>query len=74
MCIFHETVHVVKNIQNNLLGNKRFQFPGFEFFGFEQDVIMPGRESSWRLLHDVYDADGRWSSNLKKAHTLNAQV
>ena len=72
--IFYDTVHLVKNIRNNLLGNKRFLFPGFEFFGFEQDVIMPGGELSWRLLHDVHDADGRCSSNLRKAHILNAQV
>ena len=53
--LFHDTVHLVKNIRNNLLGNKRVLFPEFDFFfGFEQDVIMPGGELSWRLLHDVH--------------------
>ena len=67
-------VHLVKIIRNNLLGNKWFLFPGFDFFGFEQDVTMPDGELSWRLLHDVRDAVGRGSSNLRKAHKLNAQV
>ena len=71
---FHDTVHLVKNIRNNLLGNKRFLFLGFEFLGFEQDVIMPGGELFWRLLHVDHDADGRCSSNLRKAHRLNSQV
>ena len=33
-----------KNIRYNLVGNKSFLFPGFGFFGFEQDVILPGGE------------------------------
>ena len=74
MVLFYDTVHLVKNIQNNLPGNKRFLFPGFDFFGFEFGVIIPGGELSWRLLYDVHKADGRCSSNLRKAHKLNAQV
>ena len=35
---------------------------------------MPGGELSCRLLHDVQDADGRCSSNLRKAHWPDAQV
>ena len=59
MYLFHDTVHLVKNIRNNLLDKKSFLLTGFDFFfGFEQDVIMSGGELSWRLLHDVHDADG----------------
>ena len=72
--LFYDTVHLVKNIRNILLGNKRILFPGFEFFGFEQNMIMPGGELTWRLLHDVHDADGRCCFNLRKAQRLNAQV
>ena len=57
--LFYDTVHLVKNIRNNLLGNKRFIFPTFEFHGFDEDVVVTGGEISWRLLHEVHDASSQ---------------
>ena len=35
--LFYDTVHLVKNIRNNLLSNKRFLFPDFNFFSARCD-------------------------------------
>ena len=73
--LFSDTVHLVKkNLWNNLIANKRLLFATFEVSGFEQDVIMPGGNSSWSLLHDMHNTDSLCSSNLRKAHRLYAQV
>ena len=51
--LFYDSAHLVKNIRNNLFGNKRFIFPMFEFWGFDRDIVVTGGEISLSLLHDV---------------------
>ena len=72
--LFYDTVHLIKNIRNNLLERKRFIFPNFKFVGFSKDITVTSGEVSWRLLHEVHDADSSCSSNLRKANKLNAQA
>ena len=72
--LFFDTVHILKNVRNNLLNNKRFLFPDFLFNGFEEDIHVPGGEVSWRLLHEVHDKDSLCKANLRKAPKLNAKV
>ena len=33
ICLFYDTVHLIKNIRNNLINRKRFFFPSFSFSG-----------------------------------------
>ena len=45
--LFYDTVHLVKNMRNNLLNYKRFIFPKFEYHGFCVPIILPAGEITW---------------------------
>ena len=64
------SVHLLKNIRNNLLTSKRFIFPKFEFHLLIDPIIVPAGEMSWNLLHRVYEEDEKLTCNLRKAHKL----
>ena len=72
--LFFDSVHLIKNIRNNLLARRRFIFPPFRFVDFEDEINVPGGEVSWKLLHDVHKRDASLSANLKKAPQLNSKV
>ena len=69
-----DSVHLVKNIRNNLLSAKRFIFPEFEFDGFYDKVSVPAGDLSWHLLHKVHEKDLLLKANLRKARKLNAKT
>ena len=68
--LFYDSVHLVKNIRNNLLNGKRFIFPEFKFNSSTFSIFVPAGEISWRLLNDVYDRDQKLEGNLRKAPKL----
>ena len=72
--MFFDSVHLLKNIRNNLLNNKRFIFPPFSFNGFSDPIKCEGGEISWKLLHDVHEMDEKLQSNLRKAPKLSART
>lgn len=72
--LFFDSVHLLKNIRNNLLNNKRFLFPAFNFDGFLDPIRCEGGEISWKLLHDVHEMDEKLKSNLRKAPKLSAKA
>ena len=72
--LFYDSVHLMKNIRNNLLNCKRFIFPAFRFSGFIDDISCGAGEISWKLLHDVYEKDMNLQSNLRKAPKMSARV
>ena len=72
--LFYDSVHLVKNIRNNLLNTRRFIFPPFEFDEFLDFISLRGGELSWKLLDDVYDKDQSLKANLLKAHQLTNKV
>ena len=39
--VFFDTVHSIKNIRNNLLNQKKFVFPGFDFASNEINISLP---------------------------------
>ena len=55
--LFYDTVHLIKNVRNNLLSKKQLVFPQFRFFEFNDDVIVNPDDLSWKRLHDVYEKD-----------------
>ena len=72
--LFFDSVHLMKNIRNNLLNNKGFLFPAFSFSGFYDQINCDGGEISWKLFHDVYEKDEKLQSNLRKAPKISAKV
>ena len=72
--LMYDSVHLMKNIRNNLLKYKRFIFPAFTFSDFIDDISCEAGEISWKLFHDVYEKDLKLQGNLKKAPKLSARA
>ena len=72
--LFFDTVHLIKNVRNNLLNRKRFLFPEFHFDGFGDDVNVNGGEISWRLFHEIHEKDAKLQAHLKAAQKLTSTV
>ena len=71
---FYDTVHLMKNIRNNLLNYKRFICPSFKFDGFKDPINFPGGEIKWKFFHDVHEKDALLEANLRKAPKLTTNV
>ena len=69
--LFYDSVHLLKNIRNNLLNGRRFNFPAFSFNGFYDDINVPQGNIAWKQLHDVYDKDLQLNAYLRKAPKLS---
>ena len=72
--LFFDTVHLIKNVRNNLLSKKRFLFPDFEYDGFYDPVRVKGGEISWGLLHRVHEKDAELAAHLKAAPKITSKV
>ena len=72
--LFFDTVHLIKNVRNNLLNKKRFMFPEFQFTGFDTEIKVESGEISWKIFHDVFEKDSELDANLKKATKINNKV
>ena len=72
---FFDSVHLLKNIRNNLLNAKSFSFPEFEFDVCGKKISAPaGGLIAWRELHLLYEADSSLKGHLRKAPKLNYSV
>ena len=69
--LFYDSVHLLKNVRNNLLNARRIDFPSFSFHGFYDDIDVPAGNVTWKLLHDVYDQDENLEAYLRKAPKLS---
>ena len=70
--LFFDTVHLVKNIRNNLLNARKFVFPQFDFNKRNQEKInSDGGYIAWADLKLIYEEDSKLSANLKKAYSLS---
>ena len=67
--LFYRTVHLMKNIRNNLLNKKRFVFPEFACNDFK--INCQGGYIHWDDLYDGYDKDKELKSDLRKAQKLS---
>lgn len=72
--LFFDTVHLIKNVRNNLINRIRFLFPEFSFNEFYDEVKMIAGEVSWHLLHQVYEKDLNLQAHLRSAPKLSASV
>ena len=69
-----DTIHLIKNVRNDILNHKRFLFPSFTFNRFKDSINVTGRELKWKMLHDVFERDAQLDGNLKKAPKLTLKV
>ena len=65
--LFFDTVHLVKNIRNNLLNRKKFIYPEFSFGEFRDLIEIINSFVSWKTFYDVYGKDSKLQANLRKA-------
>ena len=72
--LFYDTVHLVKNLRNNLLARKQLLFPPFICDDMEQKLKIAGGGISWSLLHRVHEKDRENSVNLRAAPKLSTTV
>ena len=72
--LLFDTVHLIKNIRNNLIGARFFQIPQLQLELQELTLIVPAGNELWRSLHKVHDADHSLNFHLRKAPSLNYQA
>ena len=69
--LFYDSIHLLKNVQNNLFNSRRFIFPEFHFSDF---ISLPAGKISLKVLHSVFDEDEKLQANLRKANKLTYKV
>ena len=69
--VFFDSVHLIKNIRNNLLRAKKFVFPEFQFEVCGKKISSGPGYISWSDLHKIYDEDQKLDANLRKAPKLS---
>ena len=72
--LFFDTVHLMKNIRNNLLNRKRFLFPEFSFSSFQEEIHLSSCEVSWGLFHKIYEKDLSLTAHLRAAPKITPAV
>ena len=72
--LFYDTVHLLKNIRNNLINAKKLVFPAFEYHKNNISINCPASFISWADFHKISEKDELLQSGLKKAPKLNYQV
>ena len=72
--LFYDSVHLIKNVRNNLLSRKKLLFPPFTSEELETHVKVAGGEISWSLLHRVHEEDSKCQANLRAAPKLTKEV
>ena len=55
--LFFDIIHLIKNIRNNLLNQKKFVFPSFSFDLFEDNIEVPAGYITWLLFYKIYEND-----------------
>ena len=72
--MFFDTVHLIKNIRNNLLNAKKFVFPEFSYNQGNIQLHCPQGYIDWADLYNIYDKDKELKGNLRKAPKLSYQA
>jgi hypothetical protein len=68
--LLFDSVHLIKNVRNNLLAKKKFVFPSFAFNKFKDAINVTDGFVEWRLLYSIYDKDQALDAHLQKAYKL----
>ena len=63
--LLFDTVHIIKNIRNNLLSSKYYQIPEFNF-QTKLNINIPPGTVSWSAFHRLHEKDMNLNAHLKK--------
>ena len=69
-----DTVHLLKNIRNNLLAVKCFDLPEFKFSSPSISITISAGLVSWSSFHKIHEEDLRLSAHLRAAPKINYPV
>ena len=69
--LFFDSVHLIKNIWNNLLSAKKFVFPAFNFDVGGVKLSSSHGYICWSYLHKIHEKDQKLAANLRKASKLS---
>ena len=73
--VWYDTVHIMKNIRNNnLLNRKKFVFPAFNFELNGDCIVSEVGYICWSDLHKICDIDVTMDGNLRKARETHLSV
>ena len=73
--MFFDSVHLVKNIRNNLLSRKEIVFSSFSFnTSAKISINCDGCYNTWTDFNYIFDQDEVLSANLRKAPDLSCKV
>ena len=65
--LFFDSVHILKNIRNNLRNAKKFVFPEFDYENENMSIHFPAGYITWSDLHTIYDKDEKLAKQLKES-------
>ena len=68
---FYDSVHLAKNLRNNLINNKKFIFPELMYNDQNININCPAGYLSWHDLHNAHDKDKKLKGNLRKCPKLS---
>ena len=69
-----DTVHLLKNIRNNLLAVKCFDLKEFKFSSPSISITISAGLVSWSSFHKIHEEDLRLSAHLRAAPKINYPV
>ena len=72
--LIFDSVHLIKNIRNNLLANKFFQVPPLELKLMDVVINIPPGTIRWSTFHRVHEKDLAIKCPVKKAPKISYQV
>lgn len=72
--LIFDTVHLIKNVRNNLLAARSFEVPQCKLTLAEKVHEFPSGGVYWACLHRVHEHDLQYCGKLRKAPKINFSV
>lgn len=72
--LLFDTVHLIKNVRNNLAKSRGFRFPSFQYSISGRIECVLECDVSWKLFHRIREKDEHCKSHLRKAPKLTSNA
>ena len=72
--LIYDTVHLIKNIRNNLLATKCFQIPELETSLMDVAIKITSGSIHWSIFHSVHEKDLALECHVRKAPKILYQA